>query len=133
MTDLSEGHESRTKALDLPPGGRGRGKGSNANGRKDGTGTEETIKIRPLKDGCAECMKLYKIAEEAKKAYNAAAKAVSERGGINTGSFKKLITASAKGKYEDVRRSIEQQSVLFEKVGEVPGGSVSNSGGDPGE
>lgn len=132
MTDLSEGQEQRTQALDLPPGGRGRNK-NNASGRKDGTGTEETIKIRPLKDGCGECMKLYKIAEAAKQAYNAAVKMVAERGGINAGSFKKLIASSAKGKFEDTRRTIEQQSILFEKVGEVPGGSVSNSGGNPGE
>lgn len=111
---------SPDQALDLPPGGRGRG-------RKSSDGSEETIKIKPIKDAVGELMTLYKKAETAQAEYNNARKLVSERSNCNSADLNRLIKSSAKGNFEDVRRHIEQQSVLFEAVGEVPGGSVSNS------
>jgi hypothetical protein len=115
------------EALETDLAGGRRGK-SGGRGRKDGSGGEETFKLKPIKEGVAEVMKLYKRFELAKDDYNAAAKAVAERGNLNTSSLKKLISSSAKGKFEDTRRMIEQQNVLFAGVGEVPSGSVTGSG-----
>lgn len=103
-------------ALDMQPGSRG---------RKGRDGSEETIKIKPIKDAVGDLMKLYKKAELARADYNNAAKAVAERSNANTADIKRLIKSSADGKYEDTRRHIEQQQVLFESVGEVPAGPGS--------
>ena len=92
-------------------------------GRKGPDGTEETIKVTTIKQGVADLMRLYKKAQAAKDDYNNSAKGLAERSNCNTGILKKLISSSAKDKYEDTRRLVEQQSVLFEAVGEVPGGS----------
>ncbi|HTD91151.1 MAG TPA: hypothetical protein VK663_10845 [Burkholderiales bacterium] len=105
---------SSETALELKPGSRG---------RKSADGGEETISFQPIKEGVAEVMKLYKKAELAVADFNAAAKSVAEKGNINTASLKKLIKSSAKGKFKDTQRAIDQQSVLFETVGEVSGGS----------
>lgn len=103
------------RALDLQPGSRGRG-------RKNRDGGEETIKIQPIKEAVGELMTLYKKAQSAMGAYNDARKKVSERSNCNSADLNKLIKSSAKGDFEDVRRHIEQQQVLFESVGEVAGG-----------
>lgn len=131
MTDLSAPPNSTTRALDMPPGSRGKGTGNTSarsmRGRKSGDGSEETIKIAPIKEATKELMRAYKKKELANADYNAMAKAVAERSNANTGILKRLIASSAKGKYQDTRRLIEQQAVLFEMVGEVPGGSVTDS------
>ena len=98
---------------------------SKSGGRRDKEGTEETIKIQPIKDGSAEVMKLYRKAESAKTAANEAMKALAERSGTNVSNLKKLFKASFKGNFVDVRRDVDQQSVLFETVGEIPGGAPS--------
>lgn len=103
-------------ALNMQPGARG---------RKGRDGSEETIKIKPIKDAVGDLMRLYKKAELALADYNNAAKGVAERSNANTADIKRLIKASAKGNYQDVRRHIEQQQVLFEAVGEVPAGPKS--------
>ena len=103
-------------ALDLKPGSRG---------RKSRDGGEETIKLKPIQDACADLMKAYKKAELAKQDYNATAKAVAERSNCNTSDIKRLIKSSATGKYEDTRRHIEQQQALFEGIGEVQGGGAT--------
>lgn len=117
--------DKRSDALDLPPGGRGRG-------RKSPDGSEETIKIKPIKEAVGELMVLYKQMESASAAYNNARKLVSERSNCNSADLNKLIKASAKGNFEDVRRHVEQQSVLFESVGEVPGGAFGADDDFPG-
>jgi hypothetical protein len=111
------------------PSGRRGGKGGDRAGvgRKNGDGSTETLKIKPLKEGTKECMRLYMRAEEAKSAYNAATTAVAERGNINTSTLRKLISSSAKGKFEDVRQKIEQADIVFREVGEVSSGSVTGS------
>lgn len=101
------------KALDLRPGARG---------RRDHDGSEETIKIQPIKDGAKEVMKLMRKAETAKIEANDAFKLLAERSGTNVSNLKKLFKASLKGNYADVRRDIDQQSVLFESVGEISAG-----------
>lgn len=100
------------------PGVKTRG----SRGRKDHDGVEETIKIQPIKDGAADVMKLVRKAENAKTLVNEAYKALAERAGVNVTSLKKLFKASYKGNFEDVRRDIDQQSALFESVGEIAGG-----------
>jgi hypothetical protein len=98
------------KALGLKPGSRG---------RKSRDGGEETIKLKPIKDAVRELMALYKKAEGAMADYNNLRKIVAERSNCNSADLNKLIKSSAKGNYEDVRRHIEQQQVLFEGVGEI--------------
>jgi hypothetical protein len=46
-------------------------------------------------------------------------KAVCEANGANTAQFMRLLKASLKGNFEDQRRKAEQQSIIFEAVGEV--------------
>jgi hypothetical protein len=103
-------------ALDLKPGARG---------RKGRDGSEETIKLKPIKDAVRELMALYKKLEQAQSDYNNLRKIVAERSNCNSADLNKLIKSSAKGNYQDVRRHIEQQQVLFEGVGEV---SASGNG-----
>lgn len=100
-------------ALDLRPGSRG---------RKEKDGTEETIKVQPIKDACSEMMKLYKKLETARGNFNDGIKAVAERSGVNSSTLKKLVKASADGNFVDVRRKVDQQSIVFEQVGEIAGG-----------
>lgn len=109
--------DKKAKNLDLPVGSRGRG-------RKDGAGGEEVLKVQPVKDGCKELMVLYKKSVIAKEAYNAAAKAIAEKSNANTATIKRLIESSAKGKFEDVKRAVEQTADLFEAVGEVSASDV---------
>jgi len=99
-------------------------------GRKTADGSVEVMKLRPLKDACPELMKLYKRFEEAKLAFNGGITSVAESSNVNASTLKKLIVSSANGKFEDTRRAIEQASIIFEEVGEVPGGSVTNSDDD---
>ncbi|HTE16036.1 MAG TPA: hypothetical protein VK642_13245 [Burkholderiales bacterium] len=102
-------------------GKRGRGPG-----RRNKDGSDEVIKIGPIKEACAELMTIYKKFEIAKDDWNRASKVVAERGSVNTSSLKKLIKSSADGKFEDTRRAIEQQGVLFEGVGEVSASGAAN-------
>lgn len=109
------------RALDLRPGARG---------RKDRDGTEETIKIKPIKDASKEVMKLLRRAETAKTECDDAFKLLAERSGTNVSNLKKLFKASLKGNYADVRRDIDQQSVIFEQVGEISSGKASDGAGE---
>ncbi len=93
-----------------------------ATGRRDNDGTEETIKIPPIKQAAASLMKLYKKLEAARDDFNSDCKAVAERAGINSSTLKKLVKSSATGKFTDVRRDIDQASIVFEQVGEIAGG-----------
>lgn len=94
-------------------------------GRQDRDGTSEVIKIADIKQGSAEVMKLYRKAETAKTSLNEALKALAERSGTNTGNLKKLFKASYKGNFAEARRDLDQQTVLFEQVGEIAGGAPS--------
>lgn len=96
-------------------------------GRKDGDGGEETLKIDAINENKADLMKLFKRAEDAVTDYNDKAKGVAEKAGCNTSTIKKLIKASASGKFADVRRILDQQSVVFELVGEVSSGAVTGN------
>jgi hypothetical protein len=92
-------------------------------GRKDRDGTEESPDFTSIKKGCAEMMLAYKKLESAREAFNDCVKAVSERGNCNAATLKRLVRASASGNFTDHRRMIEQQSIVFEMVGEIPGGA----------
>lgn len=88
-------------------------------GRKSGDGTAETIKFDPIKKACAEMMRAYKKFEQAKVEYDEIVSGVAERSNSNVTTLKKLVKASAKGKFTDVRHKIDQESVIFETVGEI--------------
>ena len=103
----------RSTALGLPQGSRGR------RGRKDSTGDEQVLKAQPIKDALSELMVAFQKFEAAKKEYNDLRKIVAERSNADSSDLAKLLKASAKGKFEDVQRRIQQQVDLFELIGEV--------------
>lgn len=107
--------DRNTEHLNLPKGSRGR------RGRKNSAGDEEVLKAQPIKDALSELMIAYKSHEAAKVAYNELRKKVAERANCNAADLGRLLRASATGKFEDTKRHIEQQSELFELIGEVPG------------
>jgi len=92
-------------------------------GRKDRDGTEESPNFPKIKDGCKEMMRAYKKLESAREAFNDTVKAVADRGNFNAATLKRLVRASASGNFADHRRMIDQQAVIFEMVGEIPGGA----------
>lgn len=98
-----------------------------AGGRKDREGTEETIRIQPIKEGAAEVMKLMRRAEDAKTKVNEAFEALAKRSGTTVANLKKLFKSSLKGTFAEARRDVDQQQVLFEQVGEIPGGGTGAS------
>jgi hypothetical protein len=94
-------------------------------GRKDRDGTEEIPNFPTIKKGCAEMMLAYKKLEAARGVFNDVVQAVAERGNCNAASLKRLVRASASGNFADHHRMIDQQSTIFEMVGEIPGGGAS--------
>jgi hypothetical protein len=102
--------------LDLQPGARGRNRG-----RKSKDGGEEIPKFDTIKEGCAEMMRAFKKLEQARESFNDTVKAVAERGNVNAGTLKRLVKASANGKFKDEQRRIDQQATVFEMVGEIQG------------
>lgn len=109
----------RRKTTDAPDADEGERK---PRGRKGADGIEMTITISNVKDGSAECMKLFNKSERAKTLYKEAIKKVAESGGIQASTLNKWIKASAKGKFADVKRDIEQQALVFDECGECAGG-----------
>lgn len=93
-----------------------------ARGRKGRDGIEETVKVTTLRKACPQLLKLYRKSQDAATDYKDALKAACEANGANSADVNKLIKASFKGNYEDVRRHIEQQQIIFEM------GEVSDSG-----
>lgn len=91
-------------------------------GGKNSDGQSEVIDVTSIKQATGDLMKRYKKMENAKDDFNDATAKVAERTNVNARTLKKLIKSSAQGNYADVRRDIDQQSVVFETVGEVAGG-----------
>lgn len=102
------------QALDLRPGSRGR-----SSGRKDKDGIEQPIKVKPLKDECPRLMRLLRRVKDAQTEYKEALNKVCEANGANTSDVNRLLKSSLKGNFEDVKRHVEQQAIIFEEVGEV--------------
>jgi hypothetical protein len=88
-------------------------------GRQNKDGTEETVKVEPLRKACPRLLRLYGKAVDTMTDYKEALKAACEANGANTADVARLIKASHKGNFEDVRRHVEQQAIIFEAVGEV--------------
>lgn len=107
--------DRNSEALGLSKGQRGR------RGRKDSTGDEQVLKAQPIKEALGELMIAYQRFELAKKTYNDLRKLVAERSNADSSDLAKLMRASARGKFEDVQRRLQQQADLFELIGEVPG------------
>jgi hypothetical protein len=102
--------------LDLQPGARGRNRG-----RKSKDGGEEIPKFDTIKEAAGEMMRAHKRLEQARESFNDCVKKVAERSNVNAASLKKLIRASAGGNFKDEQRKVDQQSTLFEMVGEIQG------------
>ena len=90
-----------------------------SSGRRNNDGSAEVPNFPEIKKATAELMKRFKKAELAEDDYNDACAKVAERTHVNTRNLKKLIKASAKGNFVDVRQDVDQQGALFEMVGEV--------------
>lgn len=114
-----EGNTQQQTALDMRPGSRG---------RRDQSGIEGPVKVKPLKDGVKELMKLYMRIESAKTKYKEALKTCAGAGNVSASTLGKLIRVSANGKFKDTVHAVEQEQEVFEAVGEVPGGKDSESG-----
>lgn len=103
-------------------GGTSAGTSTRRGGRKNSDGQSEAIDITSIKKSTADLMRRYKKMENAKDDFNDACAKVAESTNVNARNLKKLVKASAKGNFVDVRRDVDQQGVLFEMVGEVTGG-----------
>lgn len=91
-------------------------------GRRDADGSEEVIKFKPIRDAAKDIMRLLNKAEKAKADVSDAFKGLAERSGTNVSNLKRLFKASYNGNFADVRRDVDQQSILFEEIGEIEGG-----------
>lgn len=90
-------------------------------GRKSGDGTTEVPDFPEIKKATAELMRRYKKLEHARDDYNDAVAKVAERTHCNARNLNKLVKSSAKGTFKEAQRDADQQSTLFEMVGEVSG------------
>jgi hypothetical protein len=115
--DNPEGYTNDEVSRRLPPNEK-----KSARGRKDSAGNEEPIKFKPIKDACDEMMRAAKKADLAQADYNDLCKIIAERSGVKASSLKRLVRASIKGNYGDVKGAIDQQAALFETIGEIPVG-----------
>lgn len=93
-----------------------RGRGA---GRRDSTGTPETVKILPLKAECPRLLKMLRKAKKQMEDYRENLNDVCEANGANSAVVNRLLNASLKGNYETVRQKAEQQAIVFDGVGEV--------------
>ena len=103
-------------ALGLSKGGRG---------RKNSRGDEEVPKYETVKEKSAELMKLLRRQAVINTEVNEAFTAVAERSNTKASHLRKLFKASLKGRFVDARNDADQQSVMFEMVGEVAAGPKS--------
>lgn len=106
-----QGTQSET-ALGLKPGARGR--------KRDGV--EEVPKIGPIKDACANMMKLYRRMVSARESFNECVKRTAERSNVNSSALKALVRASHSGDFKEHQRRVDQVQLVFEQVGEIEGG-----------
>jgi hypothetical protein len=107
------------EALDLRPGSRGNGRTRPRRGRKNPDSSEEVLNVSSLKSEAPRLLRQLRKATERLREAQDDVKAVCEASGANTAQFMRLLKASLKGNYEDERRKAEQQSIIFESVGEV--------------
>lgn len=91
-------------------------------GRKKADGTERTLEPLTVRKGLNRLMELLRKADSAKEDYNDALKKLADSGGFQASNINKLIKASIKGNFADVKRDVDQLSILFDEVGEAPGG-----------
>jgi hypothetical protein len=97
---------------------RGNGRAS-PHGRKDQTtGQEEAITLRPIKDGIEELVNLYVQQQQSAARCSDAIKAAAEKSGLLANVVRKFVKARAGDKFEEVKRTVEQLSLVFEECGE---------------
>lgn len=88
-----------------------------AKGRKSSDGTEDVIKVKPLKEAIAELETLKTKADAAKDRLNDAIKAVAERSGLLSKVVRKLVNARHGEGFEDAKREVDQLAIVFDEVG----------------
>lgn len=93
--------------------------GKKGSGRKGADGIEGTPDYRSVKEKARDCLKLYRKKANADLEYRESVKGLAQSTSTNAGSINKLVKASFKGKFADAQRMIDQQSEMFEEVGEV--------------
>lgn len=100
-----------------------------AAGRKAADGTEKTLEPFTVRKGLTNLMALRRKADAANDEYNDALKKLAEKAGFQASNINKLIKASIKGNFADVKRDVEQLDILFGEVGEAPGGGAQPGDG----
>lgn len=111
-----------SESLGLQPGSRGQA------GRKGHDGTEEVPDFKSIKAAAKDVMKALRKVDDAKSSAAKLINNLAERSNTNSKNLRRLFKASLKGNFSDVRRDIEQQSVLFDQIGDVEGVSGAEEG-----
>mgnify|MGYP001563945639 CR=1 FL=1 len=96
---------------------------SKASGRKQKDGTEDVIKVKPLKDAIDDLIVLHAKAMTARGKLNDAVKVVAEKSGLLSSVVRKLVNARAGENWEEESRKVVQLGIVFEEVGAISGGS----------
>ena len=94
-------------------------------GRKDSHGNEEVPDYKTIKQASAELMKLMRRQQAIGVEVNEAFKAVAEKSNTKAAHLRKIFKASLAGRFVDARNDADQQSVMFEMVGEIAAGPKS--------
>ena len=94
---------------------------SKAKGRKDETGQEGVIKLKPVEDSIEDLMELKTKADLADVAFNDAVKAVAEKSQLLASVVRKFVNARMGEKFQDEKRKCEQLMLCFDEIGLVKG------------
>ena len=96
----------------------GKGAGRAARGRKDSEGQDAVIKPQVIEDRVDELVELHDKAAAAGEIYAEAVKKAAEDSGLLSSVVRKFVAARAGEKFDEVRRRVEQLSLLFDEVGD---------------
>lgn len=89
-------------------------KSRKARGRKDSQGQEGVINRNEVEESLDELTQLYAASASAAEELNDAIKAVAERSGLLASVVRKYVTAKAGEKFDDVKKTVEQLSLIFD-------------------
>ena len=88
-----------------------------AKGRKDG-GQEAAQNCETISTRINELVRLHKRHKDAGEDLSDAIKKCAVDSGFNTAAIKRLVTARAGERFHEVKREVEQLSLIFTEVGE---------------
>ena len=96
---------------EAPRRGRGRGKGQ---GRKDRTGQETVKNVTKLNDDMQKLTLAYNNLAAAQTDFSEAVKKTAEKSGFLASVVRRLVTAKAGDKFDEVKRQVDQLGEVFE-------------------